>query len=174
MVFAVSVASSPKASPAGLVVGADVLGGLGGVCANAGTAIGRARRAANKPARIAKPIAFSFIERRLARFLMFVDLPLPLAGRISPCPNFRRRGDWVRFTDLARFADSQAAAHIILDISGFIASFSDGRSSQRRFGGSGLREDERPRQRDRHRRSAPRAGADRAGRRARRGAKGAL
>src|SRR5215469_13114338 len=78
MVFAVSVASSPKTSPAGLVVGADVFGGLGGVCANAGKAIGRARRAANKPARIAKPIAF--IERRLARFLMVVDLPLPWQG----------------------------------------------------------------------------------------------
>src|SRR6516165_6045780 len=33
-----------------------------------------------------------------------------MAGRISPCPNFRRRGDWVRF------ADRQAAAHIHADI----------------------------------------------------------
>src|SRR5262249_17139616 len=80
MVFAVSVASSPKVSPAGLVVGADVLGGLGGVCAKAGPAIDGPGRAANKPARIAKPIAFSLIEHRPARFLMFVDLPLPWQG----------------------------------------------------------------------------------------------
>src|SRR5215470_19389742 len=103
MVFAVSVASSPKTSPAGLVVGADVFGGLGGVCANAGTAIGRARRAANKPARIAKPIAFSFIERRLARFLMVVDLPLPWQGVF-------------RLAQISAFADRQAAAHIHADI----------------------------------------------------------
>jgi hypothetical protein len=44
------------------------LGGLDFVCPNAGAATGKAAIAATKPARSnAKPIAFSLLERRLAR-----------------------------------------------------------------------------------------------------------
>jgi uncharacterized protein YggE len=73
IVFAVNAASSPNASPgcAGAVsvaLGMDGLGGLDFVCPKAGAATGKATIAATKPARSnAKPIAFSFFERRLAR-----------------------------------------------------------------------------------------------------------